>query len=52
MGVFDDGDGTTRITDEDALSADRKRAVRLNTKSLAAGALGALAIYGVAIAAL
>ncbi|WP_418284235.1 hypothetical protein [Halorubrum sp. DTA46] len=49
MGVFDVGDGTTRVTDEDALAADRKRAVRLNTKSLAVGAVGALAIYGVAL---
>lgn len=49
MGVFDVGEGTTQVTDEAALAADRKRTVRLNTKSLAVGAVGALAIYGVAL---
>ncbi|MFC5278016.1 hypothetical protein ACFPM1_04450 [Halorubrum rubrum] len=49
VGVFDVGEGTERIDDPEALAADRKRAVRLNVKSLAVGALGALAIYGVAV---
>ena len=52
VGVFDVGAGTTQVTDEAALAADRKRAVRLNTKSLAVGAVGALAIYGVALVGL
>ncbi len=50
MGVFDVGDGTNQVTDSEALKADRKRAVRLNTKSLVVGALGALVVYGVALA--
>jgi len=37
IGVFDVGDGTNRVQDEAALEADRRRAVRLNTKSLAVG---------------
>lgn len=49
IGVFDVGDGTNRVDDEDALAADRKRAVRLNTKSLTVGAVGALAVYGAAL---
>ncbi len=49
IGVFDVGDGTHEITNQAALDADRKRAVRLNTKSLAVGAIGALAIYGGAL---
>jgi len=48
VGVFDVGDGTHQVLDEAALAADRKRAVRLNAKSVAVGALGAVAIYGVA----
>ncbi|GAA0514625.1 hypothetical protein SAMN04488066_103108 [Halorubrum aquaticum] len=52
VGVFDVGEGTERIDDPEALAADRKRAVRLNVKSLAVGALGALAIYGIAAVAL
>jgi len=46
IGVFDVGDGTSQVLDEAALAADRKRAVRLNAKSLAAGVLGALVVYG------
>ena len=52
IGVFDVGDGTTQVTDPEALAADRKRAVRLNAKSLAVGAIGSLAIYGVALVVL
>jgi len=49
IGVFDVGDGTNQVVDEAALAADRERAVRLNTKSLAVGAVGALTVYGVAL---
>jgi hypothetical protein len=52
IGVFDVGDGTNRILDEEALAADRKRAVRLNAKSLAAGVLGATVIYGASLVVL
>ncbi|RAW44438.1 hypothetical protein DQW50_14360 [Halorubrum sp. 48-1-W] len=52
MGVFDVGDGTERVDDPEALAVDRKRAVRLNLKSLAVGALAAVAIYGVAVVGL
>ena len=52
MGVFDVGEGTERVDDPAALAADRKRAVRLNLKSLAVGGLGAVAIYGVAVVTL
>ncbi|MWV65721.1 hypothetical protein GRS48_12950 [Halorubrum sp. JWXQ-INN 858] len=49
IGVFDVGGGTHEITDPQALEADRKHAVRLNTKALAVGAVGALAAYGIAL---
>ena len=52
IGVFDVGDGTNQVLDEAALAADRKRAVRLNAKSVAVGVLGAVAIYGVAVVGL
>ena len=52
IGVFDVGDGTNQVLDEAALAADRKRAVRLNAKSLAVGVVGAVAVYGVAIVGL
>ncbi|OYR42456.1 hypothetical protein [Halorubrum sp. Hd13] len=52
VGVFDVGDGTNQVLDEAALAADRKRAVRLNAKSLAVGVVGAVAVYGVAIVGL
>ncbi|MDZ5812029.1 hypothetical protein U4E84_11820 [Halorubrum sp. AD140] len=52
IGVFDVGEGTNRVLDEAALEADRKRAVRLNAKALAVGAVGALAISGVALVGL
>jgi len=52
IGVFDVGDGTNRVQDEAALEADRRRAVRLNTKSLAVGAVGSLLIYGVSLVVL
>ncbi len=48
IGIFDVGDGTHEITDQSALDADRKRAVKLNTKSLAVAAVGTLAVYVVA----
>ncbi|SNR35230.1 hypothetical protein [Halorubrum vacuolatum] len=48
IGIFDVGDGTHEITDQAALDADRKRAVKLNTKSLAIAAVGTLAVYVVA----
>ena len=49
VGVFDVGDGTRDVTDPQALAADRKRAVRLNAKALAAGAAGALAVYAASV---
>ncbi|MFC7324843.1 hypothetical protein ACFQMF_09655 [Halorubrum rutilum] len=52
IGVFDVGDGTNRVLDEAALAADRKRAVRLNAKSVAVGAVGTIVIYGVAVVGL
>jgi len=52
IGVFDVGEGTNQVQDEAALEADRRRAVRLNTKSLAVGAIGSLVIYGVSLVAL
>ena len=52
IGVFDVGEGTQEVANADALEADRRRAVRLNAKSLAVGAVGALVIYGVSLAAL
>ena len=47
IGVFDVGDGTNQVQDAEALAADRRRAVRLNAKSLAVGVIGAAVIYGV-----
>ena len=52
IGVFDVGDGTNQVLDEAALAADRKRAVRLNAKSLAVGVVGAVVIYGAAVVGL
>ena len=52
IGVFDVGEGTREVQDAEALDADRRRAVRLNAKSLAVGAVGALMIYGVSLAVL
>lgn len=52
IGVFDVGDGTNQVLDEAALAADRKRAIKLNAKSLAAGVVGAVVIYGVAVVGL
>jgi hypothetical protein len=49
IGVFDVGDGTNQVLDEAALAADRKRAVRLNAKSVAVGVVGAVVIYGAAV---
>jgi hypothetical protein len=50
LGVFDVGDGTNQVVDEAALAADRKRAVRLNAKSLAVGVFGAAVTYGASLA--
>ena len=50
IGVFDVDGETQQVQDEAALEADRRRAVRLNTKSLAVGAVGSLVIYGVSLA--
>ena len=52
IGVFDVDGETQQVQDEAALEADRRRAVRLNAKSLAVGAVGALVIYGVSLVAL
>ena len=52
IGVFDVGDGTNQVLDEAALAADRKRAVRLNAKSVAVGVVGAVVIYGAAVVGL
>jgi len=49
IGVFDVDGETQQVQDEAALEADRRRAVRLNAKSLAVGAVGALVIYGVSL---
>ena len=48
IGVFDTGDGTTRVTDPDAVEADRRRAVRLNTKAALIGIVATVVVYGVA----
>ncbi|WP_435095773.1 hypothetical protein [Halorubrum sp. N11] len=52
VGVFDVGEGTNQVQDAAALEADRRRAVRLNAKSLAVGAVGAVLIYGVSLVVL
>ncbi|GAA0724631.1 hypothetical protein J2744_002402 [Halorubrum trapanicum] len=52
IGVFDVGEGTNEIQNEAALAADRKKAVRLNAKAVAIGAIGAVAIYGASLAVL
>jgi hypothetical protein len=52
IGVFDVGDGTNQVLDEAALAADRKRAVRLNAKSLAVGLFGAIVVYAASFALL
>jgi len=49
IGVFDVDGETRQVQDAAALEADRRRAVRLNAKSLAVGAVGALVIYGVSL---
>ena len=45
MGVFDVGEGTNEIRDEEALAADRKKAVRLNAKAMAIGAVGTIVVF-------
>ncbi|MGQ3328888.1 MULTISPECIES: hypothetical protein [Halorubrum] len=49
IGVFDVDGETRQVRDEAALAADRRRAVRLNLKSLAVGALGASVVYGASL---
>ncbi|WP_424014366.1 hypothetical protein ACOZ35_15300 [Halorubrum xinjiangense] len=46
IGVFDVGDGTNEVQNEEALAADRKKAVRLNAKAMAIGAAGTVAVFG------
>ncbi|QWC19602.1 hypothetical protein [Halorubrum sp. 2020YC2] len=46
MGVFDVGGGTNEIQNEQALAADRKKAVRLNAKAMAIGAAGTVVVFG------
>lgn len=48
LGVFDIGEGTTDVTDPQALAADRRQAVKLNVIALGVGVVGALAVYGLA----
>ncbi|TKX85798.1 hypothetical protein EXE43_11750 [Halorubrum sp. SS5] len=45
MGVFDVGDGANEIQNEEALAADRKKAVRLNAKAMALGAAGTVVVF-------
>ena len=45
MGVFDVGDGANEIQNEEALAADRKKAVRLNAKAMALGVAGTVAVF-------
>lgn len=46
LGVFDADGRTDDVTDPQALEADRKRAVRLNAKALAYGAVATAVVYG------
>jgi hypothetical protein len=45
MGVFDVGDGTNEIRNEEALAADRKRAVRLNAKAVGIGVAATVVVF-------
>ncbi|ELZ43013.1 hypothetical protein C463_10435 [Halorubrum californiense DSM 19288] len=45
MGVFDVGEGANEIENEEALAADRKKAVKLNAKAMAIGAAGTVAVF-------
>ena len=45
MGVFDVGDGANEIQNEEALAADRKKAVRLNAKAMALGVAGTVVVF-------
>ena len=49
MGVFDVGDGANEIQNEEALAADRKKAVRLNAKAVGIGVAGAAIVYGAVV---
>ena len=49
MGVFDVGGGANEIQNEEALAADRKKAVWLNAKAVALGVAGTVAVYGAAV---
>ncbi|SDE98437.1 hypothetical protein SAMN04488067_101329 [Halorubrum xinjiangense] len=46
VGVFDVGEGTNEVQNEAALAADRKKAVRLNAKAVAIGAVGTVIVFG------
>jgi hypothetical protein len=45
MGVFDVGDGTSEIADEEALAADRRKAVRLNAKAMGLAAAATVVVF-------
>ncbi|OTE99806.1 hypothetical protein [Halorubrum sp. SD612] len=49
IGVFDVGEGTNEIRNEEALAADRKKAVRLNAKAVGIGVAGAAIVYGAVV---
>ncbi|OTE99042.1 hypothetical protein [Halorubrum sp. SD683] len=45
IGVFDVGGGTSEIENEEALAADRRKAVKLNAKAMALGAAGTVVVF-------
>jgi hypothetical protein len=45
MGVFDVGGGTNEIQNEEALAADRRKAVRLNAKAVGIGVAGTVVVF-------
>ena len=47
MGVFDVGGGANEIQNEEALAADRKKAVRLNAKAVGIGVAGTVVVFAV-----
>ncbi|CDK39283.1 hypothetical protein [Halorubrum sp. AJ67] len=49
IGVFDVGEGTSEIRNEEALAADRKKAVTLNAKAVGIGVVGTVAVYGASL---
>jgi len=46
IGVFDMGEGTSEIRNEEALAADRKKAVKLNAKAAAISVVGTVVVFG------